>query len=283
MQKVINFNAYVSGQKTPRAEDAYAVEPEVVVEPSTEETEWELAEDRTSEPIKDLADVQRVSSYLVDSQRWRDNMLFICGINFGLRISDLLRLRFKNLINQNGTFKKSFPILEKKTRNTRKVRANRVITINDAVKHAVTLYLDNMPGTSLDDFMFKCEGNRGGHKNVPITARSVNRILKGIADDLGLENKMSTHSMRKTFAYHQMQMSNNDPRKLLLIQKMFGHSTMMQTLTYIGITQEEMAEAYRGLNLGMASSVHGVSYPERIAKDSLIDSQLMEERLADAK
>lgn len=275
MNNIIDFGTYVAGRGA-QQEATPSIVPEVAILPSSEETEWELAEDRTSEPIKDLEDVRRVSSYLVDNQRWRDNMLFICGINFGLRISDLLRLRFKNLINQNGTFKESFPILEKKTRNTRKVRANRVVTINDAVKHAVTLYLEHKQGTSLDDYMFKCEGNRGGHKNVPMTSQSVNRILKGIAADLGLENKMSTHSMRKTFAYHQMLMSNNDPRKLLLIQKMFGHSTMMQTLTYIGITQEEMAEAYRSLNLGIDPASHGVGVEAASAQERFIDSQLME-------
>lgn len=260
MQKVISF-AEVLARGTAPVRIAVA-EGTANIAPSIEEDDWELAEDRTSEPIKDARDVERVSSFLVDNHRWRDNMLFICGINFGLRISDLLRLRFKTLIGQDGRFKDSFPILEKKTRNTRKVRANRVVTVNDAVKHAVTLYLENTPGVSMDDYLFKCEGNRGGHKNEPITARSVNRILKGIASDLGLEIKMSTHSLRKTFAYHQMRLSQNDPRKLLLLQKIFGHSTMMQTLTYIGITQEEMAEAYRELNLGIGAEVICNALPE---------------------
>ena len=37
---------------------------------------------------------------------------------------------------------------------------------------------------------------------------------------------------------------------LLLLQKMFGHSTSAQTLDYIGITGEEIEEAYMQLNLG---------------------------------
>ena len=62
---------------------------------------------------------------------------------------------------------------------------------------------------------------------------------------------MSTHTLRKTFAYHQMLMSNNDHRKLLLLQKMFGHSSVSQTLDYIGITNEEIEDAYKSLNLGL--------------------------------
>ena len=47
-------------------------------------------------------------------------------------------------------------------------------------------------------------------------------------------------------------MSHNDSRKLLLLQKMLNHSSPVQTLDYIGITNEEIEEAYRSLNLGSA-------------------------------
>ncbi len=50
-----------------------------------------------------------------------------------------------------------------------------------------------------------------------------------------------------------MLMSNNDGRKLLLLQKIFNHSSPAQTLDYIGITSEEIEEAYKKLNLGSAN------------------------------
>ena len=218
--------------------------------PSIENIENRVAPDHTSEPIKDMTDIIRISRYLINTKRYRDNMLFIVGINFGLRVSDLLTLRFSHLINDNLTFKDTFAILEKKTENTRKKKSNRYISINDAVLEAVTLYLENTKNVHLSDYMFKGEGNRSKNSNCPMTRCTVDRILKGIAEDLGLGNKMATHSLRKTFAYHQMVMSNNDPRKLLLLQKMFGHSSAAQTLDYIGITGEEIEEAYKKLNLG---------------------------------
>lgn len=217
--------------------------------PATEEIEDEIAVDHRSEPIKDINDIYKISEYLIGKGRYRDNMLFIVGINFGLRVSDLIRLRFSNLINDDLTFKTTFPILELKTRNTRKNKRNRYITINDAVMDAVTLYLQHSP-SSLSDYMFRSESNRGSNENKPINRKSVDRILKSIAYELNIDVRMSTHTLRKTFAYHHMLMANNDPRKLLLLQKMFGHSSMSQTLDYIGITQEEIEEAYKSLNLG---------------------------------
>lgn len=231
----------VQTSRVPSAQD--------LIQPAEEEVCVELANEHTSEPIKNIEDIDQISKYLIDNQRYRDNMLFVLGINFGLRVSDLRMLRFCQLINNDLTFKSVFPILEKKTKDTRKVKRNRYITVNDAVIEAVTLYLEHNQ-CKLDDYMFRSESNHGSNRNKPLSRMSIDRILKEIADTLDLDIKMATHTLRKTFAYHQMLMSNNDPRKLLLLQKMFGHSSATQTLDYIGITGEEIEEAYLGLNLG---------------------------------
>lgn len=220
-----------------------------VIFPAISECETKLAEEHTSEPIKSVDDINRISTYLIQNGRYRDNMLFILGINFGLRVSDLIQLKFNQLIDEQFCFKTTFPVLEKKTSNTRKVPKNRYITINEAVMDAVTLYLQHTP-SKLDDYMFRSESNRGSNQNKPMSRMSVDRILKGIAEDLHLNCKVATHTLRKTFGYHQMVMSGNDPRKLLLLQKIFGHSSSTQTLEYIGITREEIEEAYISLNLG---------------------------------
>lgn len=221
-----------------------------LIAPAIEDTSKDLAVEHAAEPIKSMDDIIRVSQFLINKKRYRDNMLFIVGINFGLRVSDLRMLRFSDLINNDCTFRDRFPILEKKTRNTRKHKMNRYITINTAVVEAVTLYLENTPDVRLSDYLFRSQSNNGSGENKPISKQAIDLMLKGLAKDLGLGNRMATHSLRKTFAYHQMVMSGNDPRKLLLLQKMFGHSTAAQTLDYIGITSEEIDEAYRKLNLG---------------------------------
>ena len=224
-----------------------------LIAPANEEIHTELAKEHSAEPIKSMDDIIRISQFLIGQKRYRDNMLFIVGINFGLRISDLRSLRFTHIINDDCTFRDRFPILEKKTKNTRKYQRNRYITINTAVVEAVTLYLENTPNVCLSDYMFRSESRNGSSENRPLTKQACDSILKGIAKDLGLGNRMATHSLRKTFAYHQMVMSGNDPRKLLLLQKMFGHSSAAQTLDYIGITSEEIDEAYRKPNLGSIS------------------------------
>ena len=225
-----------------------------LIAPAVEDTSYQIAGEHTSEPIKSIDEIYAISNWFITRERYRDNMLFIVGINFGLRVSDLLTLRFSHLIDEQFRFKTTFPILEKKTKNTRKVQKNRYVTINDAVADAVTLYLEHTPGVKLSDYMFRGESNRCGGANKPMHRNHVERILKEVGQDLGLSEHIATHTLRKTFAYHQMLMSGNDPRKLLLLQKMFGHSTAAQTLDYIGITGEEIEDAYLKLNLGIRST-----------------------------
>ena len=222
-----------------------------LIAPATEDTHCELAPEHAAEPIKSMDDIFAISDYLIKNGRYRDNMLFIVGINFGLRVSDLRVLRFSNLINDNCTFKDSFPVFEKKTRNTRKRKTNRYITINDAVIEAVTLYLQHTPNVCLSDYMFRSESNHGGNINEPLSIKSFDRILKGIANDLDLNIKMSTHTLRKTFCYWMMVRGGNDQRRLLLLQKMLNHASPAQTLGYIGLTAEEVEAAYKDLNIGI--------------------------------
>lgn len=213
--------------------------------------------DHAAEPIKDIEDIYRVEEYLIAHERYRDNMLFIVGINFGLRVSDLRMLRFCDLIDSKLRFKERFPVWEIKTRNTKKRSTNRYITINDAVKESVRLYLQHTPDVKLDDYMF--QGISRSNKrsdNKPMTVGAIYTVIRKLSWQVGIDAHLGTHSLRKTFCYHQMLMSQNDPRKLMLLSKMLNHSSIMQTMTYIGITDDEIAEAYKGLNLGGENSYH---------------------------
>ncbi len=65
-----------------------------LIAPAAEEVKQELASEHAAEPIKDMNDIIRISQFLIGQLRYRDNMLFIVGINFGLRVSDLAHFAF---------------------------------------------------------------------------------------------------------------------------------------------------------------------------------------------
>lgn len=205
------------------------------------------------DPIKDTHTLKSISDYLISKGRYRDNMLFILGINFGLRVSDLRLLTFNHLLevkNQQLVFKEYFPIIELKTKKTRRKKINRVVTINSAVMDAVELFLNHNSKT-LNDYLFTGDNsNRSKNLGKPLTREYIYSILKGLETECNLTEKVGTHTLRKTFGYHQMAMSNFSNDKLLLLQEMFGHSSPSITLRYIGLTQDIILASCKKLNLG---------------------------------
>ena len=250
----VSFGSHDNRIDLTRATASAKLRREQLLSPAEESLTLEVAPVHTADPIKDLSDIDRICQWYLDEHRYRDYMFFIVGINFGLRVSDLLRLRFCDLINDDMSFKREFLILEKKTKNTRKVKRNRCIWINSSVIDAIMVYLEHTPDVSLNDYLFRSMSNNSRNNNRPMSRQTADVILKDVNNSLGLGIHMSTHTLRKTFAYHQMAMSNHDPRKLILLSKMFGHSTVAQTMDYIGLTKEEMEDAYLNLNLGSTNN-----------------------------
>ena len=74
-------------------------------------------------------------------------------------------------------------------------------------------------------------------------------ILKAAAEAVVLPQHISTHSMRRTFAYHMWHNMGENEYALILVQKMLNHSSPTQTMTYIGVTDAEIAKATMEVNL----------------------------------
>lgn len=171
------------------------------------------------EPIRHTRDIEAMKKALAG----RNKLMFIMGVSFGLRITDLLSLRVGDLRGKD-----SFIIGEEKTKKKRK------ITLSSSVKEEIA----KLEG-SADDYVFK--SRQGGNK--PITRVQAYRILNDAAKRAGILEKIGSigcHSLRKTFGY-QLHSKGVDITRLMAI---FGHSSPQVTLAYIGIQDDEISDAY---------------------------------------
>lgn len=184
------------------------------------------------EPIRNKKDIEKIKQFLAGKENKRDYMLFVVGINVGLRAGDLLSLRIKD-ITSNKKIKDSVTIQEEKTDKIR------TFELNESAKKAIQLYLDSITYNA-DGYLF---ASRKG--NNQLTVISAHKIIKTLLRDLKIKGNYGTHSLRKTFGYHLY----NNGVTLETIQKMFGHSTQAMTLKYIGITKEVIKSVYHSLNL----------------------------------
>lgn len=173
------------------------------------------------EPIRNNKKIKEMKGVL-KRHNFRDYILFELGINSGLRISDLLQLKVKDVKN---TYQIS--VKEKKTGK------NKIFSINERVERQLNDYI---VGMDREEYLFQ---SRKG-ENKPIGRVQAYRVLKKAGEEIGL-NKVGTHTLRKTFGYWHYK-RNQD---VALLQKIFNHSSPSITLDYIGITQEEINKSTR--------------------------------------
>ena len=170
-------------------------------------------------PIRDKEKIREIKNALKKKNE-RDYILFMIGINAGLRVSDILPLRVRDV---RGEY---IDVIEQKTGKPRP------IPINDSLKRAITAYIK---GKKENDYLIK---SREG-MNQPISRWTAWKIIKDAGFEVGLHN-LGTHSMRKTFGYNYYQRTKD----IQALCKMLGHSDEEITKRYIGIEDDFIREQY---------------------------------------
>lgn len=192
-----------------------------------------IAKAETVEPVKNVKDIKKIKQFLSGKSNKRDYMLFVVGINVGLRVGDLLQLKISDVIEDNGKFKDKIVIDEEKTDKTRYFK------LNDSAKESIQIYLDSLKSYDMNDYLFR---SRKG--NEALRVDSTHKLIKNTLRDLNIKGNFGTHSLRKTWAYHTYMNNSSNPRILATLQKALNHSSQDVTLRYIGIEQEEILDLY---------------------------------------
>ena len=151
------------------------------------------------------------------------------GSFFGIRISDILNLRFCDILNTDILL-----IIEKKTKK------QRTIKINDQLKkHILACYKEIKP-LSPNDYIFTSQ------KGSVYSVQRINVVFKEIKVRYNLKIKnFSTHSMRKTFGRQVYNNAgSNAELALVKLSELFNHSDIRTTRKYLGLRSEELMEAY---------------------------------------
>ncbi|MCU7819848.1 MAG: tyrosine-type recombinase/integrase [gamma proteobacterium symbiont of Lucinoma myriamae] len=176
------------------------------------------------EPIRNLAVIQRIKRNLSDNLR--DICLFTLGINTAFRANDLLSIKIGDVrYLQLGD---SIEIKEKKTRK------HRIVTLNASCINSLQKYLNIKMDQDDSEYLFT--GQRG-----VLNVCTLNRMVKKWCVNAGLKGNYGSHSLRKTWGYHQRVTFNSDIPCLMLA---YNHASQRQTLDYLGIQSEEIKAIY---------------------------------------
>lgn len=176
------------------------------------------------EPIRD-ADVFNDIQATLKVENTRNYVLVLTGTYTGLRISDILKLKVKDVKD-----KKYIDIKEQKTGK------RNLIEINPLLRKTYKEYTESM---DLEEYLF-----RKSNINKPISRTMAWKIMKKIGNRFGVEN-LGTHTLRKTFGFHYYKQTGD----IATLMQMFNHSKESITLNYIGITQDKMNKARRDFKI----------------------------------
>ena len=175
------------------------------------------------------SDAMNLVRKLAKDGNYKMSLLVAIGCFTGLRISDILSLRWKQIL-----YVSEFTITEKKTGKRRTIRLNPELQkhIEDCFIHIQPIGIESPVLVS--------------QKGTTFSVQRINSILKDLKKKYRLKiNHFSCHSLRKTFG-RQVYNMNSESSELALVKLMelFNHSSVAITKRYLGLRQEEILETY---------------------------------------
>jgi integrase len=167
---------------------------------------------------------------LENDKEYKFCLLISIGVFTGVRISDLLTLKFSHILNEDV-----FLLTEKKTKKDRSIK------VNSTLKEIVQRIYNKSHISNQDELIFL---NKYGTKS--IDKSYVNVKLKELFSKykIRVKGNVSTHTFRKTLGRRVVEVSNYSNESLVLLMELFGHSNMGITKRYLGITKDEIHNVY---------------------------------------
>ena len=166
---------------------------------------------------------------LAKDENYKISLLIALGCFTGLRISDILALRWEQILSTE-----EFTIIEKKTGK------KRVLRLNPQLQQHIRECYEQIQPIGLKAPILVSQ------KGTVFTIQRINVILKEIKRKYRLKVKnFSCHSLRKTFGRQVYNMnSENSELALVKLMELFNHSSLAITKRYLGLRQEEILQTY---------------------------------------
>jgi integrase len=190
---------------------------------------------KTTTSAMDWDDFKSLIHRLERDKNYKYCLLISIGVFTGLRISDILQLRWGQFDGAEYLI-----VVEKKTKKTRKIKLNPdLLNLIDRIKNKMGI-------TDTDQFIFI---NRYGTK--PIDRSWVNVNLKKIFKkyNIEVEGNISSHLFRKTLGNRVLRLNDYSNESIVLLMELFGHSSIGLTKRYLGIREREIMDVYDSLRL----------------------------------
>jgi integrase len=191
---------------------------------------------QTTQPLRDKNQICLLMTYYHNESKPRNCLLIIISLFTALRISDILRLNWNDVYDFTAKrMRKYISLTEKKSGKSKIIAVNKHIT---AVLECYMKEESAAPGKPL--FINKRTGKA-------ISRVQAYRIIRAAAEAVDIPERVSSHSLRKTFGYHAWK-SGVSPA---VIMEIYNHCSFAVTRRYLGVTQDDKNEVYLDLDYSL--------------------------------
>jgi len=191
---------------------------------------------KTTEPIRDKQQVCELTKYYYKRGHFRNHVLINISVYTALRIGDILSVKCDDVYDfENKRVRDSITLTEQKTGKSKTVALNKHV-----VEALLTYFPKARPGNPL------IINDKTGNALSRVQAY---RLIRAAAKALKFTERVSCHSLRKTFGYH----SWKNGVSLAVLMEIYNHSSLAVTKRYLGVTQDDKNAAYLGLDFDFMS------------------------------
>ena len=192
----------------------------------------------TVQPIRSEATIRAIKGIISKDKTAntsRNRLLWIIGTNTGLRISDILKLKLKDVLDNKGEVRELLELVEQKTKRPR------AIEIRPPVKREIEKFLKDTRAYDLNEYLFKDRRKGKEDINKPITRVRAWQMINDWGRKAGVTYRIGTHSLRKVFGTFAFKAGID----LVYISEELGHRNVEVTRRYLGITKEATRKAFK--------------------------------------
>lgn len=190
----------------------------------------------------DNAEIRKVSETFDGTYAVRHRSLFMLGVSVGGRISELLALKVGDVWQNNKPVKDLLF-----DRNIVKGgEVSRAVPVNadgrEAIEALITWHIEQYGDLNEERPLFP---SRKGQGSQPMTRISAHRALKPAFEAAGLNGKLGTHSLRKSYAQRLYEQTND----IYAVQEMLGHKSVVTTQRYLGVNYASVRDASEAMSI----------------------------------
>ena len=190
----------------------------------------------------DNDEIRRVSTCFTGTFATRNRGLFMLGVSTGGRISELLSLQIGD-VYQNGSAVSDLLFARSIVKGG---EVSRAVPVNAdgrrAIEELASWHREHYQNTDPTRPLFPSRHKSG---TVPMHRQTAHDILKKAFIAAGLNGKLATHSLRKSFA----QRVYNKSGDIYLVQELLGHRNISTTQKYLGVNYADARAAVEAIAL----------------------------------